>query len=233
MPPSWTTRMSPRLKRQILSPMAEALLEQALVAPRRALRLRRGASRTARLRALSGRARCAHGPAAGRIALPLSGTTSTRNGRRRNSWRVRQPRRPLYADLPVGVHPQGFDPLWAPHVFVTGVHGGAPPDLFFEGGQDWSFPPLHPERMREDGYRHFREIVRRGVCARLLLARRSRDGLAAPVLDPRGIRRPPRGVRVVSRRTSSTRWSRSRRTGRAVSSWARTSGRSPPECANA
>jgi 4-alpha-glucanotransferase len=64
----------------------------------------------------------------------------------------------------VGVHPKGFDPLWAPHVFVTGVHGGAPPDLFFEGGQDWSFPPLHPERMREDGYRHFREIVRR-ACA--------------------------------------------------------------------
>ena len=42
-----------------------------------------------------------------------------------------------------------------------GVHGGAPPDLFFEGGQDWSFPPLHPERMREDGYRYFIEIVRR------------------------------------------------------------------------
>jgi 4-alpha-glucanotransferase len=68
---------------------------------------------------------------------------------------------PLYADLPIGVHPDGFDPLWAPQVFVTGVHGGAPPDLFFEGGQDWSFPPLHPERVREDGYRYFIDIVRR------------------------------------------------------------------------
>ena len=68
---------------------------------------------------------------------------------------------PLYADLPVGVHPDGFDPLWAPHAFVAGMHGGAPPDLFFEGGQDWSFPPLHPERMREDGYRYFIEILRR------------------------------------------------------------------------
>jgi 4-alpha-glucanotransferase len=67
----------------------------------------------------------------------------------------------LYADLPIGVHPDGFDPLWAPKVFVTGVHGGAPPDLFFEGGQDWSFPPLHPERVREDGYRYFIDIVRR------------------------------------------------------------------------
>ena len=70
---------------------------------------------------------------------------------------------PLYADLPVGVHPEGFDPLWAPHVFVAGIHGGSPPDLFFEGGQDWSFPPLHPERMREDGYRYFIDIVRRAV----------------------------------------------------------------------
>ncbi len=68
---------------------------------------------------------------------------------------------PLYADLPIGVHPDGFDPLWAPGVFVSGVHGGAPPDLFFEGGQDWSFPPLHPERVREDGYRYFIDIVRR------------------------------------------------------------------------
>jgi 4-alpha-glucanotransferase len=68
---------------------------------------------------------------------------------------------PLYADLPIGVHPDGFDPVWAPQDFVTGVHGGAPPDLFFEGGQDWSFPPLHPERVREDGYRYFIDTVRR------------------------------------------------------------------------
>jgi 4-alpha-glucanotransferase len=68
---------------------------------------------------------------------------------------------PLYADLPIGVHPDGFDPLWSPHTFVRNVHGGAPPDLFFEGGQDWSFPPLHPERVREDGYRYFIDTLRR------------------------------------------------------------------------
>jgi 4-alpha-glucanotransferase len=68
---------------------------------------------------------------------------------------------PLYADLPVGVHPDGFDPRWSPHTFVRGVHGGAPPDLFFEGGQDWSFPPLHPQRVREDGYRYFIDTLRR------------------------------------------------------------------------
>ena len=68
---------------------------------------------------------------------------------------------PLYADLPIGVHPDGFDPVWAPDAFVPGVHGGAPPDLFFSGGQDWAFPPLHPERMRDDGYHYFIGVLRR------------------------------------------------------------------------
>jgi 4-alpha-glucanotransferase len=68
---------------------------------------------------------------------------------------------PLYADLPIGVHPDGFDPVWAPGSFVPGAHGGAPPDLFFAGGQDWAFPPLHPERMRDDGYHYFIGVLRR------------------------------------------------------------------------
>jgi 4-alpha-glucanotransferase len=68
---------------------------------------------------------------------------------------------PLYADLPIGVHPDGFDPVWAPGAFVPGAHGGAPPDLFFAGGQDWAFPPLHPERMRDDGYDYFVSVLRR------------------------------------------------------------------------
>jgi 4-alpha-glucanotransferase len=68
---------------------------------------------------------------------------------------------PLYADLPIGVHPDGFDPVWAPGAFVRGVHGGAPPDLFFSGGQDWAFPPLHPEQIRADGYGYFIGVLRR------------------------------------------------------------------------
>jgi 4-alpha-glucanotransferase len=68
---------------------------------------------------------------------------------------------PLYADLPIGVHPEGFDPVWAPGSFARGVHGGAPPDQFFSGGQDWAFPPLHPGRMREDGYHYFIGVLRR------------------------------------------------------------------------
>ncbi|HEY3587381.1 MAG TPA: 4-alpha-glucanotransferase, partial [Myxococcaceae bacterium] len=57
-----------------------------------------------------------------------------------------------YADFPIGSHPHGFDPAWSPQSFVPGVHGGAPPDRFFASGQDWGFHPLHPERIREDGY---------------------------------------------------------------------------------
>jgi 4-alpha-glucanotransferase len=68
---------------------------------------------------------------------------------------------PLYADLPIGVHPDGFDPYWAQDSFVPGAHGGAPPDLFFAGGQDWAFPPLHPQRVREDGYGYFIDTLRR------------------------------------------------------------------------
>lgn len=66
-----------------------------------------------------------------------------------------------YADFPVGSHPDGFDPVWSPQSFVPGVQGGSPPDRFFAGGQTWGFRPLHPQRMREDGYRFFVAALRR------------------------------------------------------------------------
>lgn len=66
----------------------------------------------------------------------------------------------LYLDLPVGVHPDGFDPYYEPDVFVTGVTGGAPPDAFYSGGQSWGFPPLHPEAVREQEYRHLSGVLR-------------------------------------------------------------------------
>ena len=67
----------------------------------------------------------------------------------------------LYADLPIGVHPDGFDPFWSPTSFLAGVHGGAPPDAFFASGQDWGFPPLHPEQIRDDGYSYVRAVLAR------------------------------------------------------------------------
>jgi 4-alpha-glucanotransferase len=69
--------------------------------------------------------------------------------------------RSLYADLPVGVHPEGFDPAWCPTTFAMAAAGGAPPDGFNPHGQDWSFPPMHPEAIRSDGYSYFVASLRR------------------------------------------------------------------------
>lgn len=66
----------------------------------------------------------------------------------------------LYFDLPLGVHPDGFDTWRFRDVFAFGVSGGAPPDSFFTLGQNWRFPPLHPERIRETGYAYVIESLR-------------------------------------------------------------------------
>jgi 4-alpha-glucanotransferase len=66
----------------------------------------------------------------------------------------------LYLDLPVGVHPDGFDVWREQNLFATGASVGAPPDIFFTKGQDWGFPPLHPERLRESGFRYVIEYLR-------------------------------------------------------------------------
>ena len=60
----------------------------------------------------------------------------------------------LYFDLPLGVHPYSYDVWREREAFVLGVSGGAPPDVVFTRGQDWGFPPLHPEAIREQGYRY-------------------------------------------------------------------------------
>jgi len=67
---------------------------------------------------------------------------------------------PLYGDLPVGVHPNGFDPYSTPEAFAPLAHGGAPPDPFFALGQDWAFAPLHPVALRETRYRYLIDVLR-------------------------------------------------------------------------
>jgi len=66
----------------------------------------------------------------------------------------------LYLDLPVGVHPEGFDAWREREVFAQGVAVGAPPDALFAGGQNWAVPALHPQRSRAQGHRYFAECVR-------------------------------------------------------------------------
>ncbi len=69
----------------------------------------------------------------------------------------------LYLDMPLGVHPDGYDVWRRREAFVHGVSAGAPPDDFFTGGQDWGFPPPHPDRIREDGYGYQIACLRRAM----------------------------------------------------------------------
>jgi 4-alpha-glucanotransferase len=66
----------------------------------------------------------------------------------------------LYLDLPLGVHPDGYDVWRERDVFVGDVSTGAPPDAVFTTGQNWGFPPLHPEKTREHGYRYVINYLR-------------------------------------------------------------------------
>ncbi|HZD06575.1 MAG TPA: 4-alpha-glucanotransferase, partial [Longimicrobiales bacterium] len=69
----------------------------------------------------------------------------------------------LYLDLPLGAHPHGFDHWRHRSLFAEGFTVGAPPDAFFEGGQDWGFPPMHPHRSGEDGHGYFAACLRRAM----------------------------------------------------------------------
>ena len=66
----------------------------------------------------------------------------------------------LYLDLPLGCHAGGYDTWRYAGDFVAGMSAGAPPDAVFEGGQNWTFPPLHPERLRAGGYASLRAALR-------------------------------------------------------------------------
>ena len=63
-------------------------------------------------------------------------------------------------DLAVGVHPTGADAWALQDVLALGVTAGAPPDEFNQLGQDWSQPPWRPDRLAEQEYRPFRELIR-------------------------------------------------------------------------
>jgi 4-alpha-glucanotransferase len=66
----------------------------------------------------------------------------------------------LYIDLPLGVNPDSYDVWREREAFALGMAAGAPPDPFFAKGQNWGFSPLHPERVRTQGYHYLRAYVR-------------------------------------------------------------------------
>ncbi len=65
----------------------------------------------------------------------------------------------IYLDLPVGVHGGGYDVWSRRSCFARRVSAGAPPDAYFPSGQNWGFPPLHPQGIRREGYGYLRESV--------------------------------------------------------------------------
>ena len=69
----------------------------------------------------------------------------------------------LYHDLAVATDNCGSD-LWAHREFyVRGCRVGSPPDDFSPTGQDWAFPPPNTLAHRDNGYRLYRESIRKIV----------------------------------------------------------------------
>lgn len=66
----------------------------------------------------------------------------------------------MYFDLPLGVHADGYDVWRYRDIFAAGATAGAPADAVFTNGQDWGFPPPHPEKIRERGYSYIIEYLR-------------------------------------------------------------------------
>ena len=66
----------------------------------------------------------------------------------------------LALDVALGTHADGFDVWHEGDLFVDGISVGAPPDPIFMGGQDWGFPPVHPDRSRRTGHAYVRETLR-------------------------------------------------------------------------
>lgn len=64
----------------------------------------------------------------------------------------------LYQDLALGA--EGAETWAHPHLFARGASLGAPPDAFNPRGQNWGLPPLLPQRLRQEGYRLFIDILR-------------------------------------------------------------------------
>ncbi len=66
----------------------------------------------------------------------------------------------LYQDLAIGTAPGGADAWMFPGLFVNGASVGAPPDPLGPEGQNWGLPPVDPERLADDGFRYWIQLVR-------------------------------------------------------------------------
>ncbi len=69
----------------------------------------------------------------------------------------------IYHDLAIGSVAGGSDAWSFQDVFARGADVGAPVDDFSPDGQDWGFPPLIPEKLRETGYELFIQTIRKNM----------------------------------------------------------------------
>lgn len=92
----------------------------------------------------------------------------------------------LYQDFPLGVHRDGFDVWRHQDRFALAASVGAPPDPLGPLGQDWGFPPLHPELSREDGHRYWTASIRHHMRSASMLRLDHAMGLHRQYWIPRG-----------------------------------------------
>lgn len=69
----------------------------------------------------------------------------------------------LYHDLAIGAI-RGSSDVWCnKSLYALDMDVGAPPDEFSPDGQNWGFPPLIPERLRENGYEFYIQTIRKNM----------------------------------------------------------------------
>ncbi len=71
----------------------------------------------------------------------------------------------LMRDLAVGSVDRGCEVQQAQGLYLTGATIGAPPDPLAPAGQDWGMPVLHPQRLRQQCYRQFIELLQSNMLA--------------------------------------------------------------------
>lgn len=69
----------------------------------------------------------------------------------------------LYNDLAVGSVAGGCDTWSFGSALASDVDVGAPPDDFSVSGQNWGFPPMIPENLKESGYELFIRTIRQNM----------------------------------------------------------------------
>lgn len=69
----------------------------------------------------------------------------------------------LYHDLAIGSVGSGSEAWNFQDIIAVGADVGAPPDDFNPDGQNWGFPPIIPEKLKETAYELFVQTIRKNM----------------------------------------------------------------------